>query len=114
LPKSIDISVNIPADLWPVVGDTTQLHQVLMNLCVNARDAMPGGGRLTIAGDNVFVDAEGSRLYPGARPGPHAVLRVTDTGTGISPEILDKIFDPFFTTKEPGLGTGLGVRFSLK
>jgi PAS domain S-box-containing protein len=108
-PKSIVIQSELPSNLWTITGDATQLYQVLMNLCVNARDAMPQGGRLTLAAENVPLDVTRARLYAGARPGPYVLLRVTDNGTGIAPEILDKIFDPFFTTKEAGRGTGLGL-----
>jgi CheY-like chemotaxis protein len=92
-----------------VNGDATQLHQILLNLCVNARDAMPNGGRLTVGAENVVVDEQIARMNPGAHLGEHVVLRVTDSGTGMSPETMDKIFDPFFTTKEVGKGTGLGL-----
>ena len=109
LPKSVRIRVDLPPDLWLVAGDQTQLAQVLLNLCVNARDAMPQGGALTISAANATVNEELARLNDGARPGPHVLLAVTDTGTGIPPEVLDKIFDPFFTTKEQGKGTGLGL-----
>jgi PAS domain S-box-containing protein len=108
-PRNIDIQTELPADLWSVSGDATQLHQVLLNLCVNSRDAMPNGGRITISAENVNVDPHLVQLNPGARLGPHVVFRVTDTGSGIPPETLDKIFDPFFTTKEVGKGTGLGL-----
>ena len=108
-PKSISVQSSIPEDLWMVEGDATQLHQVLMNLCVNARDAMPDGGTLTLAAENVVVDELYASMSPGARPGPYTVWLVADTGSGIPPEILDRIFDPFFTTKEPGKGTGLGL-----
>src|SRR5678815_5297430 len=108
-PRNIDIQTELPADLWSVSGDATQLHQVLLNLCVNSRDAMPNGGRITISAENVNVDPHLVQLNPGARLGPHVVFRVTDTGLGIPPETLDKIFDPFFTTKEVGKGTGLGL-----
>jgi CheY-like chemotaxis protein len=92
-----------------VTGDATQLHQVLLNLCVNARDAMPSGGTLTLAAENIDVDEHFARMNPGAQLGQHVVFRITDTGSGMSAETLDKIFDPFFTTKEVGKGTGLGL-----
>ena len=108
-PRDICPVVMAPGDLWPVVGDPTQLHQVLLNLCVNARDAMPDGGTITLEAHNQLIDAAGAALQPGACPGPHVCLRVSDTGAGISEEHLDRIFDPFFTTKEIGRGTGLGL-----
>jgi len=112
-PKSISISTQAPTDLWPVHGDQTQLHQVLLNLCVNARDAMPQGGRLKVTAENVHVDEDFAALQFEARPGPYVFLRVSDSGTGIQPEIIDKIFDPFFTTKPIGQGTGLGLSAAL-
>jgi PAS domain S-box-containing protein len=108
-PKSIEIITDIQQDLWLISGDATQLHQVLMNLCVNARDAMPKGGRLTLAAENLFIDETYARMHLEAKPGSYVVLTVSDTGTGIPADILDKIFDPFFTTKEVGKGTGLGL-----
>ena len=108
-PKSLDVTLDLPEDLWSVQGDATQLYQMLMNLCVNARDAMPEGGILTIGTANVELDATDTRLQFGARPGAYVRLTVADTGTGIPPEVLEKIFDPFFTTKEFGKGTGLGL-----
>jgi PAS domain S-box-containing protein len=108
-PKGIRIESDIAADLWPVLGDATQLHQALMNLCINARDAMPGGGVLTLQAANVGLAQEAAEKIPGAQPGSYACLRVTDTGTGIPPEIEAKIFEPFFTTKGVGKGTGLGL-----
>ena len=108
-PKSIDFLCEIPKDLSPVCGDVTQLHQVLMNLCVNARDAMPRGGTLSITAENLQVDESYARMNLEAKIGSYAVFRVTDTGSGIEPALLDKIFDPFFTTKEAGHGTGLGL-----
>src|SRR5208282_2805307 len=110
---SINIKSQIPNDLLPVKGDPSQLHQVLLNLCVNARDAMPDGGTLTISAENVSLDAQYAGLNLEAKPGPYALLHVEDTGTGMPPEIEDKIFDPFFTTKEIGKGTGLGLSTSL-
>src|SRR4051812_12393069 len=109
-PRNIDIKAQFPPDLWVISGDATQLHQVLLNLSVNARDAMGApGGTLTICAENIDVDAHFARTNPGAQLGEHVVLRVTDTGEGMSPETMDKIFDPFFTTKEVGKGTGLGL-----
>ncbi len=109
LPKSIDIYVDVADDLWAVSGDATQLHQVFMNLCVNARDAMPNGGVLQITAHNLTFDTVSAQPYPQARPGPYVVIMVTDTGTGMAPATLNRIFDPFFTTKELGKGTGLGL-----
>lgn len=111
--KQIEIRIGTPEDLWTVLGDATQLHQVMLNLCVNARDAMPHGGTLTISAENVMLDAQFACLHPEATPGPYVRLQVKDTGTGISPDILDKIFDPFFTTKEEGKGTGIGLSTTL-
>jgi CheY-like chemotaxis protein len=108
-PRFLDIRTTFSPDLWMVTGDATQLHQVLLNLCVNARDAMPSGGTLTVAAENIAIDAHFARMNPGAQLGDHVVFRVTDTGQGMSPETMDKIFDPFFTTKEVGKGTGLGL-----
>ena len=108
-PKSINIAALAPADLWPVIGNTTQLHQVLLNLCVNARDAMPNGGELTLAADNVELGAEEASQIPGGVAGRFVMLIVSDTGCGIAPEILPRIFEPFFTTKPVGQGTGLGL-----
>jgi PAS domain S-box-containing protein len=109
-PKTIEIDRDVPAtDLWIVSADATQLHQVLMNLCVNARDAMPDGGILTIAAKNQFIEPTDPQIDLEAHPGAYVTLSVTDTGTGILPELLDRIFDPFFTTKDVGKGTGLGL-----
>jgi two-component system cell cycle sensor histidine kinase/response regulator CckA len=109
LPKSIDISLELEPHLWPVMGDVTQLHQVFMNLCVNARDAMPDGGSLRIAAQNVQFDDCTASEFLEAHPGAYLRVTVTDTGKGIPPEIVSRIFDPFFTTKEIGKGTGLGL-----
>jgi PAS domain S-box-containing protein len=108
-PKNIQFAVQRDADLWPVIGDPTQLHQVLLNLCVNARDAMPQGGPLTLKARNLRADEVFCRMNPEARPGPYVEIRVNDAGTGIPEDMLDKIFDPFFTTKPLGQGTGLGL-----
>jgi PAS domain S-box-containing protein len=108
-PKSVRLDVCLPADLRPVLADSTQLSQVLLNLCVNARDAMPAGGTLSIAAGNAIVGPAEAARQPDARPGDYVRLEVADTGCGIPPDILDRVFDPFFTTKEPGRGTGLGL-----
>jgi two-component system, cell cycle sensor histidine kinase and response regulator CckA len=112
-PKSIEIGISLAEDLRPLLGDATQLHQVLMNLCVNARDAMPYGGRLTIEAEEINVDRTFQIMNIEAKPGPHVVITVTDTGIGMPPEIIDKIFEPFFTTKERGKGTGLGLSTAI-
>ena len=108
-PKNIQFSTQPADDLWPVIGDVTQIHQVLLNLCVNARDAMPEGGLLTLEARNFRADPVFCQMNPEAQPGPYVLFQVTDTGSGIAPAIRDKIFDPFFTTKPPGQGTGLGL-----
>ena len=109
-PKNIDIKTNFAPDLWTVLGDATQLHQVLLNLCVNARDAMgPNGGQIKISCENVDVDAQLVSMNPGSTLGPHVSFSVADTGSGMTPEVMEKIFNPFFTTKEQGKGTGLGL-----
>jgi PAS domain S-box-containing protein len=108
-PKSILVKSSISEEPWLILGDTTQIHQVLMNLCVNARDAMPGGGSLTISAENVRLDEIYVRMNPEARPGEYVMIAVADTGEGIPQQLLSKIFDPFFTTKEQGKGTGLGL-----
>jgi two-component system, cell cycle sensor histidine kinase and response regulator CckA len=109
-PKTIEIEINIPTtDLWLVNADTTQLHQVLMNLCINARDAMPDGGTLSLAAENRQITESYARSNLEARAGAHVVMTIMDTGTGIPIELLDRVFDPFFTTKELGKGTGLGL-----
>ncbi|AFY99305.1 PAS domain S-box protein [Calothrix sp. PCC 6303] len=107
--KSIETQTNMEPDLWTVHADATQIHQVLMNLIVNARDAMPDGGNLTISAENIWIDQNYARMYIDAEVGPYIAITITDTGMGIPPEIIDRIFDPFFTTKEVGKGTGLGL-----
>lgn len=108
-PKSITVSHRVSPNLHPVQGDATQLHQVVLNLCVNARDAMDGQGAIAIQTTNVtLTEAEAQRIWNG-KPGEYVSLSVSDSGTGIPREILDKIFEPFFTTKEAGKGTGLGL-----
>ncbi len=112
-PKSIEVCVDLPQNLWTVFGDSTQLHQVLMNLCVNARDAMPDGGTLSISAENLFIDENYSRMNLEAKTGPYTVITIADTGIGIPGEIIDRIFEPFFTTKEVGKGTGLGLSTAI-
>lgn len=108
-PKNIELSLELPQDLWTIEADSTMLHQVFMNLCVNARDAMPEGGKLSITAENFTVDESYARMHLEAQVGAYLTIAIADTGTGIPPEILDRIFDPFFTTKEIGKGTGLGL-----
>jgi two-component system, cell cycle sensor histidine kinase and response regulator CckA len=108
-PPSIDFSLVYPPKLSLVLGDATQLHQVIMNLCVNARDAMPNGGSIVLRADEVTVDEAYAVMLGDARPGKYVRLSVKDSGVGIPAHLKEKIFDPFFTTKEPGAGTGLGL-----
>ncbi len=108
-PKSIQVWIEVAEDLWTVTGNATQLHQVLMNLCVNARDAMPFGGTLKILAENVTIDENDARINLEAREGNYISITISDTGVGIPSEIRDRIFEPFFTTKEIGKGTGLGL-----
>ncbi len=108
-PPSVSIKTKYAKDTWPVVGDATQLYQVLMNLSINARDAMPNGGILNISLQNLVADDQFHSVHPETDSNRYVVLSVKDTGTGIPVELMDKIFDPFFTTKERGKGTGLGL-----
>jgi two-component system cell cycle sensor histidine kinase/response regulator CckA len=108
-PRSLRHEHDIPSDLWPVKANPTQLHQVLLNLCVNARDAMPQGGTLRLVAGNCALDSIAASILPGGRPGNFVRFDVTDTGTGIPPEVLEHIWEPFFTTKDPTKGTGLGL-----
>jgi PAS domain S-box-containing protein len=111
-PRDIAISSDIPHGLWDVKGDATQLHEVVMNICSNARDAMPSGGKLTISAHNVSLDDAYERTHVEAQAIPYVMLKVEDTGGGMSADVVDRIFDPFFTTKEPKKGTGLGLSIS--
>ncbi|WP_395740531.1 PAS domain S-box protein [Prosthecobacter sp.] len=108
-PKEIVFRSELDKELPLFSGDHTQLHQVLLNLCVNARDAMPHGGTLSVSATSLHVDDNYAGMTPGSTPGRYLMIKVTDSGTGIPPEVVDKIFDPFFTTKEQGKGTGLGL-----
>jgi hypothetical protein len=108
-PKSISVSARAgDKDLWQVQGDSTEIHQVLMNLCVNARDAMSSGGRLIVSAEN-FIQGEQQAAASHTAPGPYVVISVADTGPGIPAHVIPRIFEPFFTTKAPGKGTGLGL-----
>ena len=108
-PESITVHTDVDEDLPRVVGDATQIQQVLMNLCVNARDAMPEGGTLTIDAEAVTLTEADAERNIDAEPGPYVCIRVQDTGTGMPDDVMDKIFEPFFSTKEEGEGTGLGL-----
>lgn len=108
-PKDIRVESSTASDLWLVTGDPTQIHQILLNLCVNARDAMPMGGRLRLAVSNLDVDANYAATVNDVKPGRYVLVEVQDDGSGIPPEIVERIFDPFFTTKGVGKGTGLGL-----
>ncbi len=107
--EDVQLDTVLDPRVWVVRADPGQVEQVLMNLAVNARDAMPGCGRLTIETRNIDLDETYARTHPDARAGPHVLLSVTDTGSGMSPEVQTRIFEPFFTTKGPGKGTGLGL-----
>jgi PAS domain S-box-containing protein len=108
-PANIEVLAEVPRDLWTVSGDATQIHQILLNLCVNSRDAMPNGGTLRIGAENFIADEHYVQLNQEAKVGPYIVITVSDTGVGMTPEIRERIFEPFFTTKEVGKGTGLGL-----
>jgi signal transduction histidine kinase len=109
LGEHIELVTSLADDLWPVLADPGQLEQVLVNLAVNARDAMPGGGTLTIDTSNITVDADAVAGGSPAPPGKNVRLRISDTGVGIPVDVLERVFEPFFTTKEEGSGTGLGL-----
>jgi signal transduction histidine kinase len=109
LGQRVQLDVRVAPTVPPVLADPSRLNQVLMNLCLNARDAMPEGGQLLLEGEGVVVDEEQARRYVGARAGRFVRLRVADTGHGIAPDVLPRIFEPFFTTKERGKGSGLGL-----
>jgi signal transduction histidine kinase/CheY-like chemotaxis protein len=109
LGEHIELITTLAGDLWPVLADPGQLEQVLVNLAVNARDAMPGGGTLTIDTSNITVDADTVAGGSRARQGRNVRMRISDTGTGMPADVLEHVFEPFFTTKEEGTGTGLGL-----
>jgi PAS domain S-box-containing protein len=113
LPKSISLKYDVGTGPWLIAADPTQIHQVLMNVCLNARDAMPDGGVLRMGVENVHIDESYARMNPEAKPGGYVQLTVEDTGTGMSAETVKRIFDPFFTSKALGHGTGLGLSTAL-
>ncbi len=112
-PRSIDVRFDLPSNLWTITADPTQLHQVLMNLCVNARDALPDGGSITIRAEHSTIDENYAQMDLEAQAGDFVKITVADTGTGMDQNVIDRIFEPFFTTKEVGKGTGLGLSTAL-
>jgi two-component system cell cycle sensor histidine kinase/response regulator CckA len=108
-PKDIRLEFSIPNDIWTILGDPTQVHQILLNLCVNARDAMPHGGSLSVNVENCVLDEHYATMNLQAKAGRYVQISIADTGTGIPPTLLEKIFEPFFTTKAINKGTGLGL-----
>ena len=112
-PDTIRMHSHVPEKISSVMGDETQLHQVLINLCTNARDAMPQGGELTVSVENIFVNKEMAEDFTNAAEGEYVIFSISDTGAGIPSSELDKIFEPFYTTKELGKGTGLGLSISI-
>ncbi|HJY79853.1 MAG TPA: ATP-binding protein [Candidatus Binatia bacterium] len=113
-PESISIKTRIATDLWTIVGNATHVYQVLVNLCVNARDAMPRGGALTIEAHNTAFGGAPSSDYGDDKGGRHVLIKISDTGAGIPAEIIDKVFEPFFSTKHAKNGTGLGLSTVLR
>ncbi|MFH1136750.1 MAG: PAS domain S-box protein [Pseudomonadota bacterium] len=109
IPRMIELNINVGGRLWPIQADPVQMEQVLLNLGTNAADAMPDGGKLVITAENLFVGRDDAPLHPGVAPGRWVLLTVSDTGSGMDRDTVEKIFDPFFTTKEIGKGTGLGL-----
>ncbi len=113
-PKNIDIKVEISENLHHILGDPTSINQVLLNFCINAKDAMPNGGILTIKAENIYIDEEYAKWNPMSKVGDYVVITVADTGKGIPKDIMDKIFDPYFTTKgEKGTGLGLSIVYTI-
>jgi PAS domain S-box-containing protein len=112
-PKNVRFELRAEKHPWTLTGDPNQIHQVLLNLCVNARDAMPGGGKITLRIKNEMIDVTFASMNQGAQPGPFVEISIADTGMGMPAEVRDRIFEPFFTTKDVGKGTGLGLSTSL-
>jgi len=116
LPKNICVEKQVAENLWPILGNPLQLHQALLNLCINAGEAMPEGGQLALIGQNFTTDAQFVAMHSGADAEPHVLLEISDTGGGIPPELRERIFEPFFTTKELGrknVGMGLSTALSI-
>jgi PAS domain S-box-containing protein len=109
LGEHIEVEIRLAPDLWPAMADTAQVESAIANLAINARDAMPGGGRLTLETANKHLDAQYADANPDVRPGDYVMLAVSDTGAGIAPDLLNRVFEPFFTTKDQGKGSGLGL-----
>jgi signal transduction histidine kinase len=109
LPETITVDLILGATVPPVRADATQLDQIFMNLCINSRDAMPNGGRLTIETEQVLINGEYAAVHPWAKKGRYILVTVTDTGTGMPSDVVERVFEPFFTTKGPQAGTGLGL-----
>jgi CheY-like chemotaxis protein len=107
--EAVQVDLRLGSELWPIWADAHQVESALLNLAINARDAMPSGGRLTVASSNMHLDAPDVASEPGVQPGDYVMLAVTDTGTGMPPNVLTRAFEPFFTTKPVGQGTGLGL-----
>jgi two-component system cell cycle sensor histidine kinase/response regulator CckA len=97
-PRNVELKLDAPQETWRIRGDSTQLKQVFINLCLTARDAMPNGGKIAIRLENQVLEQAAAKALRELKPGPHVVLSLTDTGSGMEPAVLDKIFDPFFTT----------------
>jgi PAS domain S-box-containing protein len=112
-PRDIRVRFSIPADIRALWGDPSQVHRVLLNFCLNARDAMPQGGTLTVSAENLMLEQQHGVMDLQAKAGPYVAIGVTDTGAGMSPKIVERIFEPFFTTKTPEKGTGLGLATTL-
>jgi PAS domain S-box-containing protein len=108
-PKDIQLQISVPNDIWTLWGDPTQMHQILLNLCVNGRDAMANGGNLVLSVENFIFDEHYAAMHGNAKAGRYVKISVVDSGTGMPPDLVDKIFEPFFTTKELQKGTGLGL-----
>jgi PAS domain S-box-containing protein len=108
-PRNLELQFSLPDDLWSILADPTQIYQLLMNLCANARDAMPQGGRLTVAAENGLLEEQAGAMNLRARAGRYVAITVTDTGIGMPAPVLERIFEPFFTTKVLTKGTGLGL-----
>jgi CheY-like chemotaxis protein len=109
LPPSIEVETHVQPDIWWIACNHSQALQVLLNLGVNARDAMTAGGVLDMRAENVEIDDQYAKMNPGASPGPYVMLSVADTGTGIAPDVMERLFEPFFSTKAAAGGTGLGL-----